>query len=1195
METNNYTLFMSYLQKNILSFLLLIVIGKVLGQPVLPIMHKGERPAINLNNIPAAAFYPDKIHVKFLPAYRNNCQQVARGISENRIFNIPQVDALNKLYSVKGISTLFKEQQYSKGSNGEISTNNLLQSLIPSKELQQVALIKKHQSWGFDLWFEISFQSNVDIKQVLIAYKQTKVFEVVEPLYYAKVIGCEQHHPQVQHNPPPPFITNDPLFGLQWNLHNTGQIGGTPGKDIDMMNAWGITTGDTDVIVSVHDIAMNVNHPDLAQNMAKGKSFNFVDNKDSLTYDDSHGSHCGGIIAEVNNNKEGLSGIAGGNGSVNSGARLISCEIFGPKETFGGFPQSMVYAADNGAAISSNSWGEARIADVYQVEDLDAIDYFIANGGGKVLHGGVVVFASGNDSSNRRIYPGGYSPVICVAATNNQDKKSFYSDYGSWVDISAPGGEGWWGAGIFAADNENYSNSSGTSFACPHVAGVAALVASVLKGKASANDVRDILLSTTDNHYPLNQNFKGLLGTGRLNAYSAVLKAQALASKRGSPIKTFSATSNCNAINLQWNDTLGGEVIIAYNNEENIGVLSDGNNYTVGDVLIGGGRVIYKGKDNQFAFSLIDSVEEYHFKIWGILGNNLYSFSRNVETFEKPLIKTTGENALVQNFDFPPLYPTRIWSVSDTNYDFSSWIHTANDTAQTGAGDDYSMCLYNYKHNKVLGAVDTLSGPYLQVKGADSIALSYWHAYQFCNKNLSYSDTLEVLVSANCGKTFTSLWKKGGKELATVPDTANKEFYPFGGLSKWKENNINLSQFKWADKILIAFRGYNGEGNNLFLDNIKISVYQKTDVGVCSIEQPVGTQCEGSISPQILLKNTGINTISSCNIGYQVDGGIINRFPVLVNIPTNDSLVLNLPAQDLKQGTHTLKVFSYLPNNTTDNNTLNDTLQSTITLLPIVKLPFTESFEDSISLSNGWQKNNLHEFSWLVTDSASSKGKASVFVQNFRNYYLGETNDLISPPLNINNPFDSMFLLFDVAATYLSNNRGYDTLQVDITKDCGISWQTIYKKWGEMLQTTPSITSEFIPTASQWRTDSLNLIKIVNKGDLVSFRFRNTNNNGNNIYLDNLRCYNKYNLLQDKGFLMYPNPFKNTIAIQHYFTPTTLQSIVIYNEMGQRIKEVHYYGLATTYETVNVSNLPPGLYAIQLIYTDKQLTKKMLK
>ena len=1193
MQAIYYSVLESHLKKQISFIACLFAMMHLFGQPVLPVMHKGERPPINIDKVPSTAFSPNEIHVKFLPQYRNNCKQVAGNPSGNSLFNIPAVDSLNKLYQIKSVKTLFHEGLGYNNIQSERNAKQLLQSIDLAKALQGEALLKKHQSWGFDLWFELDFSTDVDVKKVLQAYQHTNAFEVVEPLYKASVIGCDKQQPH--NSPPPPATTNDPLFGLQWNLHNTGQIGGTPGKDIDILDAWGITTGDTDVIVSVHDNAINVNHPDLAQNIAKGKGFNFVDNSDSLTSDDSHGSHCGGIIAEVTNNNEGLSGIAGGNGSINSGARLMSCEIFGPKETFGGFPQSMVYAADNGAAISSNSWGEARIADVYQVEDLDAIDYFIANGGGKVLNGGIVVFAAGNDSSNRRIYPGGYSPVICVAATNNQDKKSFYSDYGTWVDICAPGGESFVGAGIFAADNVYYSNSSGTSFACPHVAGVGALVASVLKGKASANDVREILLSTTDNNYPLNQNYTGLIGTGRLNAYSAVLKAQALTTKSGSPIKTFTATNNCDNITLNWNDTVGGTVLIAYNTDENIGVLADGTSYNTGDELIGGGKIIYKGNGNNLMLPFIDTVNEYHFKIWGVANNNQYSFSKTTETFIKPVITTVGANALVQNFNFPPLYPTKVWSVTDTSYDFSSWIHTANDTSSTGAGDDYSMCLYNYKYNKVLGAVDTLSGPYVQVKGADSITLSYWHAYQFINKNKSYSDTLEVVVSADCGKTFTSVWKKGGKELATVTDTANKEFYPFGGLNKWKQESINLAAFKSADKILIGFRGYNGEGNNFFLDNIKVSVYNKTDVAVAGISQPVGSECNASTSPQILLKNPGTNTITSCNLSYQIDGGIINTIHLKLNIHTNDSAFISLPTQHLQAGVHAIKVFTYLPNNTVDNNTLNDTLQSTITVLPTDKLPFVESFEDSSLLSKGWQETNLHEFSWLTTDTAASNGNTAVFVQNFRNYYLGETNDLLTPPITVNSPFDSLFMLFDVAATYLPDTTGYDTLQVDITKDCGITWQTIYKKWGAALQTASALATEFVPARGQWRTDSLNLSKTVNKGDLVRFRFRNTNNNNNDIYLDNVRCYYKFNLLQEKGLLIYPNPFKNTIAIQHYLPPTNLRSVVIYNETGQRVKVVNYNGNATTSEAINLTSFPSGLYVIQLIYSDKKLTKKMLK
>ncbi len=1137
----------------------------VFGQPIIPIVSKGSRPAIDIAKVPASAYKANRLNLKFQPRFRYNLDNIKTDASGNVLFGIASVDSLNKKYHLAKKNSLF----------GCI--------------MQDGELYKKHQSWGFDLWYAVSFDGTINVKEVLAAYKNTGAFDMVEPVFKASI----------QYNPPPPFTPNDPTFLYQWNLNNTGQYNGTAGKDISMLKAWAITTGDPDVIVSVHDNAINLHHPDLAQNIAVGFSHNFLDNNDSLTLHSNHGSHCAGIIGAVNNNGEGISGIAGGDGTLASGIRLMSCETFGPHDTSGGFAESLVYAADHGASISNNSWGYDE-PDVYEEAVLDAIDYFCANGGGKVLNGGVVVFAAGNNGKHWRIYPAGYERVISVAATGNQDKKASYSNYGNWLSLSAPGGEGYMEGGIFSTDNTSYSSGSGTSFAAPHVVGVAALVSSVLKGKASGSDVREILLSTTDNNYPQNPSFQNMLGTGRLNAYSALQKAQSFLNKTINPISNFNASYQCNNFNVNWTNSSNNTVIVAYNNNSNFGTLIDGGQYNVGDSLLGGGVIVYKGNGNNFNFPIVSAENQYSFKLWVAEGSK-YSFAKMAESFAKPIIKKAGINALVQTFDYPPLYPTKLWHGTNTKYDFSSWIHTANDSSGTGAGDDYSMCLYNYQLNTVLGAVDTFTSPQLHINGADSIALTFWHAYQYRNRQLPYSDSLEVLVSTDCGNHFTSVWKKGGAELATVADSADKKFYPFGGIGKWKKDVLDLSAFSNSENIVICFRGYNGKGNNLFLDNLALSILYKTDASILNVYAANDSACNNQGNVKVVLGNKGINAIKTYTIGYQLDGGKTNVLHFSNNLAANDSAIINLSLYT-SLGVHLLKVFSYLPNNTADNNTSNDTLITSFTVLPIDTLPLMASFENNLLSSEGWQatSQNGNDFSWLHTNIASSKGNASVYSQNYVYTDYGLYQDLVSPTVNIPHQIDSLFLLFDVAAAVQAdsvNLARIDTLQIDMTKDCGQSWTTIYKKWGDKLQTAAPMYNEFVPTASEWRTDSITLAGKATAGDQIRFRFRNIENGSNNIYLDNVRVYAKTinTNLQQKGLLVYPNPFKNNLTIQHYLPPTNLQSVTLFDTRGRKVRTIQYKGTAAATQTINLIGLQAGYYTLELIYTDKKVIRKLIK
>jgi subtilisin family serine protease len=203
--------------------------------------------------------------------------------------------------------------------------------------------------------------------------------------------------------------------------------------------------------------------------------YNFAKNKGAIDpmY---HGTHVAGTIAAVNNNGKGVSGVAGGSGN-NDGAKIMSLQIFGGNATI---EKTYVYAAHNGAVISQNSWGYSSPY-FYEQSILDAIDYFVAEAGdyaGSPMKGGIVIFAAGKSDYDSEWYPGYHPSALAVASIGPDWKKASYSNFGAWVELSAPGGEQNLGNknGVLSTiPNDQYAYMQGTSMACPHVSGIAAL------------------------------------------------------------------------------------------------------------------------------------------------------------------------------------------------------------------------------------------------------------------------------------------------------------------------------------------------------------------------------------------------------------------------------------------------------------------------------------------------------------------------------------------------------------------------------------------------------------------------------------------------------------------------------------------------------------------------------------------------
>lgn len=417
---------------------------------------------------------------------------------------------------------------------------------------------------GLHLWYTVKFDKSTDLKAAAERLKQlgevTKVqtngrikraYNTDSKRIYLSDKALQQKATRAAASGEP----NDPGFAYQWHYRNLGagnygfenlndnQAGAEAGCDVNAVEAWKTCVGDPSIIVAVLDEGVMYTHPDLAPNMwcnpgetsqgakADGDGngyegdlhgYNFVEESGNITWSDAndsgHGTHVAGTIAAANNNGIGVSGVAGGDGTPNSGVKIMSCQIFSGQNsvTLAGEARAIKYAADNGAVILQCSWGynssesselsgytpgpatEKEWAETYPLEK-EALDYFINNAGSPngVIDGGIAVFAAGNEYAGNPAFPGAYSKCVSVASLAADYTPACYTDFGSLVTLSAPGGDLEYYGKIGETEDEYWAETGeqkgavlstlvkngqpaygymeGTSMACPHVSGVAAL------------------------------------------------------------------------------------------------------------------------------------------------------------------------------------------------------------------------------------------------------------------------------------------------------------------------------------------------------------------------------------------------------------------------------------------------------------------------------------------------------------------------------------------------------------------------------------------------------------------------------------------------------------------------------------------------------------------------------------------------
>ena len=450
---------------------------------------------------------------------------------------------------------------------------------------------QRKQREGLDRWYIVEFDEKQDLEQTVQTLSNNKEFSIVEKVWKPTL-------PQSKVTPARPLTAqtradalpfDDPYLLNQWHYKNFGLTpNSVTGADANVYEAWERTTGTNNVIVSIVDGGIDYDHEDLSDNMwvnpgeipgngidDDGNGFvddvygyNFSSYQGEITLDDAgHGTHVAGTVAARNNNGIGVAGVAGGDGTPESGARLMSCQIF-EDDRGGDNVSAIVYGADNGAVISQNSWGyEYPGPSEIPATVKAAIDYFIKyagcdNDGNQLpdspMKGGVVIFSAGNDNQDFKAYPGAYEAVIAVSAMAPNWEMAYYSNRGDWVDIMAPGGDAYFTNGQVLSTvppelyGDGYAYMQGTSMACPHVSGIAALIVSHFGGQGYTNEMlKERLLGSLrpENIDLHNPEYAGRLGVGYIDAGQALAEDQG---KRPDNVADIEIEAQYTSLTLQW-------------------------------------------------------------------------------------------------------------------------------------------------------------------------------------------------------------------------------------------------------------------------------------------------------------------------------------------------------------------------------------------------------------------------------------------------------------------------------------------------------------------------------------------------------------------------------------------------------------------------------------------------------------------
>ncbi len=526
------------------------------------------------------------------------------------------------------------------------------------------------------------------------------------------------------------------------------------------------------------------------------------------------------------------------------------------------------------------------------------------------------------------------------------------------------------------------------------------------------------------------------------------------------------------------------------------------------------------------------------------------------------------------------------WTVSNPDL-----LRTWQSTNAPSGSPSNTAAFINFYDYEEQGALDHLISPAISLAGESAALLKFDYSYaQFPGNNF---DGLKVLITTDCSSDFSSgfeVFEAFGSDLSTASSTANA-FKP-SGQADWSTETISLSPFLGEENLQIAFVSQNGYGNNLYIDNVFVLTGDFTDMAINRVITPSPVISKTDPTPILEVQNVGSIPVTDFTLQTKVNGTVVSsKLFNEILLLTSDALTITLDPTTLLLGSNEIEFDLIDPNGIPDDSPSNNKFK-----LTVVVNEFSESIPARQAFDLGFQTswtivNQGSPFNWETT--TTNKGTSLVY-RAFNNTSRGEEAWLVSPVLDFSKAIKaSMF--FDLG--YKVSSNGTERLRVLSSTDGGLTFtETQFDREGNTFSSGMS-NAAWTPEVDQdWTREYVNLNDLVGE-QMARLAFVVTNDNGNNLYLDEIEFFNDDNPTPpstESLFSVY-NSGSNEIKITFNLSEKELVRLQVFNMIGQVVLDNQLPETLNQTYTLDMSIQQAGIYIVRIHTNDQvQATKVFL-